>query len=99
MERKITSPTIDHTLDLLLTAAMDEAYKFVCDKRFHRSLWIPETAEHPRLRVTFSTTTNFDDATLPAVLVCNPMFGTRYFAQDVNHLANICGVRVIFVDR
>jgi len=77
----------------------DKALAFVCAEEFHRCLWLPETQDHGRLRVTFSTTKNFDQASLPAMLFVGPMFGSRYNSIDINHLAAECGVRVICCDR
>lgn len=78
---------------------MDEACAIVCAKNLHQCLWLPATDSHERLRVTYSTTKNFADTTLPAVLFCAPMFATRAVALDVDKLTTECGVRVIFVDR
>ncbi|KAK4547187.1 hypothetical protein LTR36_001408 [Oleoguttula mirabilis] len=78
---------------------MDEAIKYVCGENFHRRLWLPVSATHDRLRVTYSTTSNFSDDSLPAILFCGPMFGSRWFAILIDHLAATTGVRVICVDR
>jgi len=71
----------------------------ICAKNFHQALWLPETTDHPKLKVTYSTTTNFDNVNLPAVLFVGPMFGTRWAALDYDKLARDCGVRMICVDR
>ncbi|KIW16904.1 hypothetical protein PV08_04094 [Exophiala spinifera] len=79
----------------------DQAIGLICKNCFHQSLWLPQTAEHPRLRVTYSTTTNFDNVSLslPVILFIGPMFGSRWDALHFNKLANDSGVRAIFVDR
>jgi hypothetical protein len=78
---------------------MDEAIKIVCDKHFHQSFWLPSTSQHDRLRVTYATTTNFEDESLPVILFCGPMFGSRWNAQDFDYFIRKHGVRIIFVDR
>lgn len=80
-------------------SAEDQAIRMVCARDFHQSLWLPETAEHSKLRVTFATTTNFDDVSLPAILFIGPMFSTRWNALHFDSLARKCDVRVICVDR
>ncbi|KAF1355375.1 hypothetical protein BDV97DRAFT_395740 [Delphinella strobiligena] len=78
----------------------DQAIRKICSKNFHQALWLPRTADHAELRVTYSTTTNFDNnVSLPVVLFIGPMFGTRYFALHLDKLAADCGVRMIIVDR
>jgi hypothetical protein len=81
------------------SAAEDQAIRTVCGKNVHQVLWLPETAQHPKLRVTYSTTTNFDNVNLPAILFIGPMFGTRWEVLLFDKLARDCGVRVICVDR
>ncbi|KAK6379877.1 hypothetical protein LTS17_005951 [Exophiala oligosperma] len=82
-----------------MTSSEDQAIGLICKKCFHRALWLPQTANHPRLRVTYSTTTNFDNVSLPVIFFIPPMFGCRWNALHFNKLANDSGVRVIFVDR
>ena len=77
----------------------EEAIRTICTKHFHQALWLPETANHSKLRVTYSTTTNFDNISLPAVLFIGPMFGTRWMALHFDKLARDCGARAICVDR
>ncbi|KAF2147799.1 hypothetical protein K461DRAFT_248700, partial [Myriangium duriaei CBS 260.36] len=77
----------------------DRAIRAICTKNFHQALWLPETADHPKLKVTYSTTTNFDDVDLPAVLFIGPMFGTRWSSLHFDKLARDSGVRLICVDR
>jgi hypothetical protein len=81
------------------TASADQAFRTVCDVSFHRTLWVPETPDHPKLKVTYATTTNFNNVNLPAVLFIGPMFSTRWVALHIDKLARDCGVRVICVDR
>jgi hypothetical protein len=57
---------------------MDEALKVVCAKRTHQAFWLLATEAHERLRVTYSTTSNLDDDSLPAALLIGPMFGGRW---------------------
>lgn len=77
----------------------DHAISIICKKHFHQALWLPGTANHSKLKVTYSTTTNFDNVSLPAILFIGPMFGTRWDALHFDKLARDCGVRVICVDR
>ena len=77
----------------------DVALERVSAGHLHQSLWLPETQDHPRLRVTFATTSNFDDETLPAILFIPPMFGSRWFVLEMDKLARDSGVRVVFPDR
>lgn len=81
--------------------ATAEAIEKLCDKHFHQAFWVPanETLGHGRLRVTYSTTTNFEDESLPAVLFFHPMFGGRYGLTAYNALACEKGVRVVAPDR
>lgn len=67
----------------------------------HQCLWIPanEGLGHGRLRVTYSTTTNFEDEILPVALFFHPMFGSRYSLAVFDHLAKEKGVRIIAPDR
>lgn len=81
------------------TEAEDQAIRTVCGKNLHQALWLPESPYHPKLRVTYSTTTNFDDVKLPAILFIGPMFGTRWESLLFDKLARDSGVRVICVDR
>ena len=77
----------------------DQAITAVCARHLHHSIFIPESGWHGALRVTFSTTSNFDDKTLPVALCCPPMFGSRWMALEFEHLAATHGVRVICPDR
>ncbi|RMZ90315.1 hypothetical protein DV736_g2464, partial [Chaetothyriales sp. CBS 134916] len=77
----------------------DQAIRIICMKHFHQSLWLPGTANHSKLKVTYSTTTNFDNVSIPAILFIGPMFGTRWNSLHFDKLARDCGVRVICVDR
>lgn len=77
----------------------EQALPLLCSRHFHQVLWLPETESHSKLRVTYATTTNFDDASIPVVLFIGPMFGTRWLALHFDKLARDCGVRVICVDR
>ncbi|GAB1735066.1 hypothetical protein NU219Hw_g134t1 [Hortaea werneckii] len=78
---------------------MDEAIAVVCRANFHRVLWLPETPAHGKLRVTYSTTSNFDNADLAAILFCGPMFGNRWNALMIDRMASAHDVRVICADR
>jgi hypothetical protein len=79
--------------------ARDNALARVSAAHLHQCLWLPETQDHPRLRVTFGTTSNFDDESLPAILFIPPMFGSRWFVLETDKLARDSGVRVVFPDR
>ncbi|KAK4985320.1 hypothetical protein LTR50_006040 [Elasticomyces elasticus] len=77
----------------------DQAIRKTCTKHFHQALWLAGTASYPKLKVTYSTTTNFDNVSLPAILFIGPMLGTRWYALHFDKLATDCGVRIICVDR
>ncbi|KXT18847.1 hypothetical protein AC579_3532 [Pseudocercospora musae] len=79
--------------------AVDAAIKILAARNLHQCLWLRPSETHARLRVTFSTTSNFHDASLPVVLFCGPMFGTRYLIIPFDELAKNSGVRMICVDR
>ncbi|KAI7164106.1 hypothetical protein KC349_g995 [Hortaea werneckii] len=78
---------------------MDEAIELLCKANFHKALWLPETSVHGKLRVTYSTTSNFDNADLAVILFCGPLFGNRWNAVMIDRMASAHGVRVICVDR
>ncbi|EMC94408.1 hypothetical protein BAUCODRAFT_35628 [Baudoinia panamericana UAMH 10762] len=78
---------------------MNEAIRILCADHLHQCMWLSATPEHERLRITYATTSNFADSTLPVILYCGPMFGSRYGCLDINRLANEIGVRIICVDR
>lgn len=82
-------------------AATNEALEILCAKHLHQCFWIPANDQlgHGRLRVTYSTTSNFEDETLPVVLFFHPMFGGRYSVAAFDHLAREKGVRVVAPDR
>lgn len=79
--------------------AADEAIETVCARHLHQCLWLPESQSHGKLRITYSTTSNFHDTTLPTLLFCPPMFGSRWLAVDFDHTAKSQGVRIICPDR
>lgn len=80
-------------------SARDNALARVSAGHLHQCLWLPETQNHPRLRVTFATTSNFENESLPAILFIPPMFGSRWFVLEMDKLARDSGVRVVFPDR
>lgn len=84
---------------IMANAREEQAIQTLCAKHLHRALWLPETADHPKLRVTYATTSNFDDASLPAILFIGPLFSSRWSALDFGKLASDCGVRLICTDR
>jgi hypothetical protein len=49
--------------------------------------------------VTYATTSNFDDVSLPAILFIGPLFNSRYLVLEIDKLARDCGVRVIIPER
>ena len=77
----------------------DDALARVSAGHLHQCLWLPETQDHTRLRVTFATTSNFENESLPAILFIPPMFGSRWFVLEMDKLARDSGVRVVFPDR
>jgi hypothetical protein len=80
-------------------SSRDTALATVSAGHLHQRLWLPETQNHPRLRVTYATTSNFNDVSLPAILFIPPMFGSRWFVLEIDKLARDCGVRVVLPDR
>lgn len=82
-----------------VSSARDRALRTLSAGHFHQCLWLPQTTDHPRLRVTYATTSNFSDETLPAILFIGPMFGSRYLTLEIDKLARDCGVRVIVPER
>jgi predicted dienelactone hydrolase len=84
------------------TTASDDAITFCSNLHFHQSIYIPASTSHPKLRVTFSTTTNFGNAEeeeLPVILFCHPMGAARYMIYGFENLAKKVGVRVVIIDR
>jgi hypothetical protein len=77
----------------------DRALKTLSAGHLHQCLWLPQTTDHPLLRVTYATTSNFDDASLPAILFIGPLFNSRYLTLEIDKLARDCGVRVIVPER
>jgi hypothetical protein len=82
-----------------VNTSRDTALARVSAGHLHQCLWLPETQDHPRLRVSYATTSNFDDITLPAILFIPPMFGSRWFVLEIDKLARDSSVRVVFPDR
>jgi hypothetical protein len=80
-------------------SSRDTALATVSAGHLHQCLWLPQTQDHPRLRVTYATTSNFDNESLPAILFIPPMFGSRWFVLEMDKLARDCGVRVVLPDR
>ncbi|CAK3884595.1 Hypothetical predicted protein [Lecanosticta acicola] len=81
-------------------SAYEQATRLLSQRNLHQKIWLPQTSTHARLRVTFSTTTNFvEDESLPVVLFIGPMFGTRYMGLMFDRMAREIGVRMICVDR
>jgi len=81
------------------SSTRDRALETLSAGHLHQSLWLPQTTEHPRLRVTYATTSNFDDVSLPAILFIGPLFNSRYLVLEIDKLARDCGVRVIIPER
>jgi len=82
-----------------VSSTRDRALETLSAGHLHQSLWLPQTTEHPRLRVTYATTSNFDDVSLPAILFIGPLFNSRYLVLEIDKLARDCGVRVIIPER
>ncbi|KAI4756888.1 hypothetical protein E4T52_09051 [Aureobasidium sp. EXF-3400] len=78
---------------------LDIATSFCSTINFHRSLHLPASPDHKRLRVTYATTTNFGDKQLPVVLFCHPMGAARYLIFGFEEVARKDGVRVLIIDR
>lgn len=87
------------TRDTSKNKAKDEAIQLFAQRCFHQCFHISATEKHDRLRVTFATTTNFEQTELPVVLFVGPMFGNRYFCLSFDKVAKENGVRVICIDR
>ncbi|CZT18468.1 uncharacterized protein RCC_04313 [Ramularia collo-cygni] len=84
-----------------LDYASTEAIRRLAQLHLHQSLrlHVPQTIAQESLRVTFATTSNFDQHDLPVILFLGPMFGTRYNASTFDRLARATKVRCICVDR
>jgi hypothetical protein len=82
-----------------ISSPRDKALKTLSAGHFHQCLWLPPTTDHPRLRVTYATTSNFHDETLLAILFIGPLFNSRYLTLEIDKLARDCGVRVIVPER
>lgn len=86
------------------TSAKDDAITFASQKCFHRSITIGPTSAHQKLRVSFATTSGFDDDDddkngLETILFCGGMGASRLLLYRIDALAKKEGVRVIFIDR
>jgi len=85
------------------TSAKDDAIAFASQKCFHRSITIGPTSAHQKLRVSFATTSGFDDDDdkngLETILFCGGMGASRLLLYRFDALAKKEGVRVIFIDR
>ncbi|THY93835.1 hypothetical protein D6C92_05180 [Aureobasidium pullulans] len=84
------------------TSAKDDAIAFASQKCFHRSITIDPTSAHQKLRVSFATTSGFDDDDkngLETILFCGGMGPSRLLLYRFDALAKKEGVRVIFIDR
>ncbi|THY13804.1 hypothetical protein D6D01_08267 [Aureobasidium pullulans] len=86
------------------TSAKDDAIAFASQKCFHQSITIAPTSAHQKLRVSFATTSNFDDDGedrngLETILFCGGMGASRLLLYRVDALAKKEGVRVMFIDR
>lgn len=84
------------------TSAKDDAIAFASQKCFHQSITIGPTSAHQKLRVSFGTTSGFDDDGkngLETILFCGGMGASRLLLYRIDALAKKEGVRVIFIDR
>ncbi|THY02793.1 hypothetical protein D6D03_04835 [Aureobasidium pullulans] len=84
------------------TSAKDDAIAFASQKCFHQSITIDPTSAHQKLRVSFATTSGFDDDgknDLETILFCGGMGASRLLLYRFDALAKKEGVRVIFIDR
>ncbi|THZ60110.1 hypothetical protein D6C85_09871 [Aureobasidium pullulans] len=84
------------------TSAKDDAITFASQKCFHRSITIGPTSAHQKLRVSFATTSGFDDDGKngpETILFCGGMGASRLLLYRFDALAKKEGVRVIFIDR
>ena len=77
----------------------EEAIQRACARHLHQVFWMPGDELHGKLRVTYATTTNWEDETLPVVLICPPMFGGRWMILQFDHLAKQNGLRIVCFDR
>ncbi|KAI5242794.1 hypothetical protein E4T43_04567 [Aureobasidium subglaciale] len=77
----------------------DAATKFCSQRCFHQSIILPATADHAPLRVSYATTTNFCNESLPVVLFCHPMGAARYLIFEFEEMAKKEDVRVVIIDR
>lgn len=79
--------------------AKKAAIERLCNICYHQCLWLPATEKHGKLRVTFATTSNFNNEALPVMLFIPPQVSTRWHITSMDHLAQVAGVRVICADR
>jgi hypothetical protein len=87
-----------------MMAPSDDVIAAACSSELHQSFSLPATSTHPTLRITYSTVgfdvdNNASSSVAPTLLFIGGMFGGRYMASYLRHLASLIGVRVIFVDR
>ncbi|THV98063.1 hypothetical protein D6D26_06481, partial [Aureobasidium pullulans] len=79
------------------TSAKDDAIAFASQKCFHQSITIGPTSAHQKLRVSFATTSGFDDEGkngLETILFCGGMGASRLLLYRFDALAKKEGVRV-----
>lgn len=81
------------------TDAERNAIERLAQRCFHQCLWLPETVKHSRLRVTFATSSNFDDESLPVLLWVPPQFCSRYHISEMDNFAVKYEVRLVGADR
>lgn len=79
--------------------AEQKAITMLANRCYHQCLWIPATEKHGKLRVTFATSSNFDNDDLPVMLFVPPQFCSRYHIVEMDHLAQAAGVRLLGADR
>lgn len=61
-----------------------------------------EPGERTQLKVSFATTSNFNDPgadDMPTLFIHGPMVASRYFLAGYDYLARKVGVRVVLMDR
>lgn len=80
------------------TAEEQAVMAFCCASRFHQSIVLPATDAHGPLRVTYAVAGSSTKDS-PIMFFAGGMFGLRYQALNVHHLAEKMGVRVVYIDR
>lgn len=86
----------------LSSSPSDYALTLSANRCFHQWTTFIAPDDGKQLKVSFSTTSNFDDdgaERLPTIFIHAPMVASRYFLVWYDYLARKKGVRLILMDR